>query len=109
MRELSVEEGSVVIAVFDGWVETKYHNRFKKDISERAIVEMYYHSSWDWQVPTWSKIVNAIGRLWENGNVLPDNWFDLKHEYFKAITNDDKKTGFDIIVKLIKWYNQQNK
>lgn len=70
--------------------------------------DLKYHSSWDCQIPVWSKIALSVKELipkLPNPETNGRWYFRALSEYEKAIFNNEPIEGQKIIIELIKWYN----
>lgn len=68
-----------------------------------------FHSSWDWQVPAWSKIAHMCQQLASMPN---ENAIDRQGEYLKfveryesAVFTNNPEAGQKVIIDAIKWHN----
>src|SRR5690349_21227370 len=66
--------------------------------------ELEYHTSWDWQIPAWSKLVKLSQKLAQD-EVNADRHIRMMDQYESAICNNSPQKGFDVIVAFITWYN----
>lgn len=106
-----VAEGNKLIVKFMGLELIE-----AKDINEHTNVNKYcyfprYHSSWDWQIPVWSKIAKQVKELLPklpNPEPKIKNYFSQTRLYENAVFNNEPEEGQKIIVELIKFYNQNN-
>lgn len=115
MQEVKTEvsEGNRIIAEFDGLIKTYNSNgvMFSKD-GLKYPEELLYHTSWDWQIPAWSKTINEIRKAGiaeeEIRNPKLDKYFELKRRYGECVYNNKTEEGFKILIEAIKWYNSNN-
>ena len=73
--------------------------------------KLKYHSSWDWQIPVWSKIALAVKTLIPKLKDAETNarwYFGLTRKYENAVFENTPEAGQKIIVELIKWYKNNN-
>lgn len=110
-------EGNKLIGVFHGArfneetqrliYDTDSMNSFALSIQaiNVNIEEAKYHTSWDWQIPAWSKVVPLIQNILK-GNLGADNKrLYLYERYELAVMQNNTADGFDILIQAIQWYN----
>lgn len=73
--------------------------RFPDNMYRCKTTDLKYHSSWDWQIPAFSKAVLLLDKTVDNKT---DKYAEM---YAEAITNDDKLKGFEALVGMIKFIN----
>jgi hypothetical protein len=106
-----VLEGNKLIALFMGkkivnnWVQLgdKYNGEY--DISL-----LKYHSSWDSQIPAYSKIAHVLKELLPqlpNPETKIKYYFQQERLYQNAVFDNEPQAGQKVIVSLIKLYNQK--
>jgi len=92
--------------VVDGDLMYNKESQFYCGLYACPVNQLLYHSSWDWQIPVWSKLVPLIKIIASEKN---DDSFDkytrILNCYESAVASNDPKTGKEIIVKAITWYN----
>lgn len=128
LDDLEILEGNKLIAEFEGRAtvinECEYCG---KDVTVKPIcsgdekgnktshaaggriVELKYHSSWNWLMPVWKKF-REINYDYPNGIKRDD--LKNEHEHFRELIIGSLeicsiKMAFRYIVYAIKWYNQQ--
>lgn len=103
-------EGNKLIAEFDGWVidvniKDKPYWHPERNMTMYTYPESFkYNTSWDWQIPVWSKIIMLI---YERG-LTPATQFKFKYfveKYDLAVMENKPEDGQRVIVEAIKWYN----
>ncbi len=124
-------EGNKLIAAFDGWIltigefvhafngpdskpeENKRRNRLIGFEDCIRTDELQYHSSWDWQIEPWRKVIALIRPIAMAHSELrhPDieRYFILTNKYHNAIDHNKPEDGQLILIEAIMWYNQQIK
>lgn len=107
---MTTEQGNKLIAEFMGLEKHLSNNWYlipKNSFDTHNWHEPKFHSSWDWQIPAWKKIIPLIKNILK-GNLPADNKrIYLYEQYEFAVMNDDKQAGFEILIQAIQWYNTQ--
>jgi hypothetical protein len=104
------KEGNAVIAGFMGKTVypiegTPEYKKWKGQAHDYEWHQLKYHSSWDWQIPVWSKVWDAI-KDYNIGNMWADNYrASFRERYELAVRNNDPKQGAEIIIAAITWHN----
>lgn len=104
-------EGNKLIAEFMqmkenslGW---EIPGSFQCQWTNCELTDFRFHTSWDWQVPVYSKIMQKVYGL-DVSNLLVQMKFKFYFESYGYATEfNDIKHGFDMILKAIRWYNSQ--
>lgn len=110
---MTTEEGNKLIAEFMGFkIWYKDGNKVHVETSPEMVKPINewakYHSSWDWQVPAYSKLVKLSNvRALTKGYAINHNLFIDK--YLDAVCDNNPEEGQKILVEFIKWYNQNLK
>jgi len=124
MKEQDVIEGNKAIALFHGAIYRAGKDYYFYDIDTNAEMQAFalkikarnvasenlkYQSSWDWQIPIYSKLMKAVKEIIVNMDEedRQRNYFKHLDNYERAIFNDDKEEGFRIIVIVLSWYTTQ--
>lgn len=63
-----------------------------------------YHSSFDWQVPVWSKIAHLTQGVASDNEVNTKQHLRFADMYESSIFTNDTNKGFETIVEAILWY-----
>jgi hypothetical protein len=72
---MTIIEGNKLIAEFMGWEKSPYPNTPDKlyrddDKNEKQlsihVSQLLYHSSWDWQIPAWIKLLSITRERYYN-------------------------------------------
>jgi len=118
--------GNRVIAEFMGYKFNAYpdlkHNNITKpnetewyyaswdlvDFEEQIKKDLQYHTSWDWQIPAWVKVVKLLHKLACNGDINKDEYIRLLDRYEISVSQNKPDDGQQILVESIQWYNQNN-
>src|SRR5688572_26876382 len=96
----TVTEGNKLIAEFMG-------KKRRYESSEQFFLEsLKYHTSWDWQIPAWSKVCFDIKKMVYGDTVKTDFYLHLLNEYENCVCFNAPGRGQEVLVKAIKWYNQ---
>ena len=66
--------------------------------------ELKYHSSWDWQIPVWSKVA-ALSQKLAMTEELATRHNKLCDKYEEAVFQNNPEKGQQLIVEFIKFYN----
>lgn len=100
MKQEEIIEGNKRIAKFMGHSQDDHLYGMVIDDKYYTYTLMKYHSSWDWLMPIWKKIVDIGDSLMSQERNL----------YFKEITHGlyicDIQVVWSGIVEFIEWYNQ---
>lgn len=64
-----------------------------------------YHSSWDWQVPAWSKIAHLTQSIASESEEKAKQHLRFADMYECAVFTNNPLEGFKIIVEAITFYN----
>lgn len=72
----------------------------------RAIEDFEYHTSWDWQIPAYSKIYDMCWKLINKGLMRAGDTNVCSHDYYRAISENNPLKAFETIINLITIYNQ---
>lgn len=96
-----VRENNRMIAYFDGWVESPYHNLpdklYTSDLSKGFHIDQSeYHTSWDALMPVVQKALKI-----DTGSM---NTYQLHLSY--SLLYADIGKLYEALVDFIKWYNQ---
>lgn len=110
-------EGNKLIAKFMG-INTKVYSdtptitRWQFGNSMLHQDDLEYHSSWDWQIPAWTKLLSLTRERYYNETKrgASTSWSEQRdiweNNYHSAIDSASPKNGFDILVLAIQWYNE---
>lgn len=107
-------QGNTLIANFMG-IETVYYSGETGMINTgKKIVWIgdwaKYHTSWNWQIPAWSKIAKLVKKIADNGGESEYAiYMGLIGRYENAVFNNVPLEGFVVITDAIFWYNQTTK
>lgn len=110
-KEISIEEGNKIIAEFMGlstekiWADCIVFSQHGKEIGGYVEPSFSYHSSWDWQVPAWSKISHITQNLASKSEENAEKHLKLCDRYEQAIFQNKPGLGQEVIVEAILWYN----
>jgi hypothetical protein len=67
-----------------------------------------FRTSWDWQVPVWAKLALEVktwlSQLDSEGLEIP-YYLRCVERYEESIFQNDTQKGYEVIVSLLKWYN----
>lgn len=75
---------------------------------ERVAWNAKYHTSWDWQIPSWSKIIKLSQQLAiKETDARRHN--NLMDRYENAVAGNIPLDGFKIIVEAITWHSSTQK
>jgi hypothetical protein len=105
---MKTEESNKLIAEFMGYVNTtptdKDFNIYENsDGKMLEAMSMKYHSSWDWLMPVWKKVVDIGDNI---GSEVRNVYFtNIKHGLYVC----DINVVFKAVVEFIEWYNKQKK
>ena len=109
-------EGNRLIAVFMGGelIEGRQGNvywfgNYHYILTEHKALNVHdfkYHSSWDWQIPAWSKVVKLNNALCMDA-AKAEVHNSLCDQYQSAVCDNKPNEGFEILVQAIEWYNSQ--
>lgn len=101
-------EGNKLIAEFMGlkfhkigWVDDQHID------GNYECVELKYHSSWDWQIPVYSKLAKAIREIVTKNPEHKPTYERLLNHYESAVFNNQPDAGFLTISSNLQWHNQQ--
>ena len=108
MTQQEILEGNKLIAEFiqlrGEYDEDKDLIYLESDIDGKGVYslsELKYHTSWDWLMPCINKInFSDHLNLWDKHNI---DKFNLT----ESITNVDIERTYELIIKFIKWYNEE--
>ena len=75
----------------------------------RTSEQLEYHSSWDWQIPSWSKIAHLTQKLASEDMQFVPNHLSFADRYESAIFTNDTQKGFEVICDAIQCYNDNLK
>lgn len=93
--------------------EKALYDRFTGEWSMKevpgTIEDLEYHTSWDWQIPVWSKLAQACQKLAGNPKVDHEFYLRAVNKYESAIFQNDPQLGQEIILNLLNWYNETPK
>lgn len=72
--------------------------------------ELKYHSSWDWQIPAWSKLVlgGLKGYILSASQEEGERYNRLMDAYYQTVRINKPLEGFELLVEAIDWYNNQS-
>ena len=77
------------------------------DIHELS--DLKYHTSFDWQIPVWAKVINAISDLnFGIASIKHNEWLGIDWDYHQAIDTANPEAGFEVLYEAITFINQQN-
>jgi predicted house-cleaning noncanonical NTP pyrophosphatase (MazG superfamily) len=119
-KEMTIQEGNRIIAEFmeydiaDNikWEEEEDKGRPRPWMIERpgTVDDLEYHTSWDWQVPVWSKLVKEV-KEWvkDKPEYVLSKYLWFVAQYEEAIFCDDKSKGHKVVTEMLEWYNTNNK
>jgi len=98
---------NMVIGKYMGGVFTRDYRKAPIGIPVFAIYaisphDLKYHSSWDWLVPVYSKI------MCQGENDDSDDIYNLQSDFENAIFNDRIGWAFNAIVEFLKLYNTKH-
>jgi hypothetical protein len=109
----NIREGNKKIAIFLGYKFTKFKNWVHVDFDKRKELNikkpiiydpLKFHSSWDWQIPAWSKVIKLLNIIQKKtGN----DFTYLKLDYSHAIEDNKPENGFIVLVEAIDYYNDK--
>lgn len=116
----TIQEGNKLICQFDGMFLNEYDQWQLNDPAEGNFYylthELKYHTSFDWQIPAWSKAINQLISL--NSELAPEGVlrfgpFEEKLRYFMdhyqaAVNNNSPLDGFKVLVEAITFLNSHN-
>jgi hypothetical protein len=96
-------EGNLSIAKF-----CLYHYQSDEGIVSIANDDdkLHYHSSWDWQIPAWSKVTTLLKESTRKDGNHVEFYYSQLEEYEKAVVNNKPEYGFCVLVKSIEYYNK---
>ena len=84
----------------------------QKTIERPETQEDYeYHTSWDWQVPAWSKVIKQIKEI-VTGKLNDDEkayqkYLSFLQRYDNAVFDNTPNIGHAVLIEAIQWYNTQ--
>lgn len=113
-KEITVEQGNKLIAVFDGWghIETPknkgkgYWNNTKKSYAHWDLSAMKYHSSWDWLLPAWSKLYNIFIQIDRTKHErMRNDAMNFVDRMSLRINQNNSMAAFVIMLEAIQFYN----
>ncbi len=119
-QENELRENNKLIAEFMGLVKSSYRNMYwteksKEGFGEGELVNLLYHTSWDWLMPVVDRIEGIID---EHGcakyNVrVEQSWVDIidnhtSDEIVKVDGDNRREATYKAVVEFIKWYNEQD-
>jgi len=107
---MDIETGNKIIAAFMCGV---YDGRKYMDVPEhgKCLVgpnydnQLKYHSSWDWQVPAWSKISHLTKEVAAKSPDTYNRHIGFADRYESAVFKNNPLAGFEVIVEAIQWYD----
>lgn len=116
MTDTEIISGNKVIAEFMGnyprieKYKTATHN-IEVGVPDE---KLQYHSSWDWQIPAWAKLVHLCQEIVSKTNgdehkPLKDSYYYFLDNYENSVSNNNPLQGFEIIIRTLKWYKTQIK
>lgn len=99
MEQNEILQGNILIASFMGKV-------VGTGISLETINK--YHTSWDWQIPAYSKIIQLLRPMVHDELERPDieKYFEIKRKYLSEIDENNPSKGQQIIIDAINFYNE---
>ena len=114
-------KGECIIKVYD-------HLKCESNPNGELHIPMNYATSWDSQIPAWSKVMTLLKNYIKNGEVgnsiksmtmtkmntaswnAPEVKFcSLLEQYTNAVRADNRANGLYILVEAIEWYNSHPK
>lgn len=102
----NITENNKLIAEFMGIEKDKIGRFIQRKANTENILYLQYHSSWDWLMPVVEKIEQMRG-----ATVLLKPFFAEILWYGKSIVVTAEETKIEatyiMVVKFIKWHNQQ--
>lgn len=117
-EQLIIEEGNVLIVLFDGYCELTDHPEYDRwftgvpdgylrHATGFPIHKLKYHKKWGWLMPAIGKF-NALGNSDERHRI-PREYFKQRLLVDNAVCTYDINEAFKVFAEAIKWYNTQNK
>jgi hypothetical protein len=67
------------------------------------VQDLKYHTSWDWLIPV---VIELNNRLSNEFVGVPNDIGFIRSDITRAIFNDDKERTVSLLIKGIKWYNE---
>jgi len=130
-NEPTIEQINEAIALFDGW---KYipgdpshvclscdngtqpsgwctcdrkSDRFQKEGKMVTRTYFQYHWSWDYLMPVWKRIIDAVAGLTEAGD-YPVDFSSIMDMYAYHCENVEIRSAHNYVYQAIQWYNNQS-
>lgn len=100
---MSIEDNKLIAEFME------YQHSAYPEIDKWEMDNLKYHSSWDCQIPVWSKISHITQKLAADSQVALNWHLRWTDQYESAIFQNKPEEGFKVIAKAITWYNTQNK
>ena len=99
---MNTQENNKLIAEFMGLVKSSYRNMYwtekaKEGFGEGELVNLLYHTSWDWLMPVLEKIKNV--------GFAPDKMYNEKSIDYILTNNFSKTNLYHAVVEFIKSHN----
>lgn len=76
-----------------------------KNISSNSLK---YHTSWDWQIEVWSKVIMLLREKAERYKFDHDDYERFINKFDSATFGNDKEEGFNTLVEAVKKLNELN-
>jgi len=71
------------------------------------IEHIKYHSSWDWQIPVWSKVRLALATLADESAENHCFWGECLMDYYAGVDTNNIIEAFEVVVKSIQFLHSQ--
>jgi|SRR6185295_12644425 len=98
---------STKLTLEKGYVRSQNISDARYGVGENVDWTLEYHSSFDWQIPAYSKIGHLLQDMVSKlGKEESDKYLRLLDKYESAIFTNDPMKGCQVIVEMIQWYNQ---
>ena len=108
MDKETIIEGNKLIAARMQLRSFKYdiHSTgWNSPIDNSTCFRLEYHTSWDWQIPAWSKISHLTQKAASDNKYLAERHLSYADKYESAIFTNNLEEGFKVLVSIITWYN----
>lgn len=107
MNTPTIEQMNVLIARFEGrkWLGKYTIDNYGGDTGN-GLPDMKYHSSWDWLMPCWKKVIDAVAGLTEEGD-YPTDFSTIMDMYAYHCENVEIGAAHNYVYQAIQWYNKQ--
>lgn len=97
----SIEQGNKLIAEFCG-LKTARNGAYLHQSNFYSAKELLYHSSWDWQIPAWSKVITIFKEWATIGDQSQyQEYIRLLEQYENAVFHNKPEVGQGVLVKAI--------